>query len=86
MHMFSMMYVALVLPYTSRTKNVAVMFSEGGMVAMHGMLFPLMRGDHTNTLSFYHDKSFYFFAVVCIIIFIQLLLILYDSFAHVKKV
>mmetsp|Transcript_2709 Transcript_2709/g.2519 ORF Transcript_2709/g.2519 Transcript_2709/m.2519 type:complete len:199 (+) Transcript_2709:2160-2756(+) len=86
MHMASMMYVAIVLPFTSRTKNIAVMISEGGIVAMHGYLFPIMRGDFSNELSFYHDKAFIFFLVVFLVIVVHLVLIIFDSIAHVKRV
>ena len=86
MHMGSLMYMVFVLPFTSRTKNIAVMISEGGLVVIHGFLFPLMRGDPGAQLSYYHDKAFIFFLVVTIVIFILLLLIIYDSIAHVKKV
>jgi hypothetical protein len=84
--MGALMYVALVLPFTSRTRNISVMVSEFGMVVLHGMLFPLLRGDKDTGLKHYQDHALRFFSIAFILIAVLAGLILFDSFAHVKKV
>lgn len=80
------MYVAFILPFTSKVRNIAVMVSELGMVVIHGMLFPLLRGDAGTGLKHYQKHAFRFFLVVCMVVAALLFFILFDSFAHVKKV
>jgi cysteine-rich repeat protein len=86
MHICALMYVAFILPFTSKTRNIAVMVSELGMVVINGMLFPLLRGDVEIGLKHYQKHAFRFFLVVWIVIAALLFFILFDSFAHVKKV
>ena len=85
MHMAAMLWMAYVLPFTSRGKNIAVMLSEAGLVVIHGFLFPLMRGDPGIGWTYYRNKAFRYMLVVMIVVIMLLILILYDSFAHVKK-
>jgi hypothetical protein len=86
MHIGALMYFAYVLPYTSRTRNISIIVAEAGMVVIHGMLFPLMKGDAGTGLDYYHKKAFRFFFVVMLVLAALCVLILFDSFAHVKKV
>ena len=80
------MYMTYVLPFTSKMQNAGAMVSELGMVVIHGSLFPLLKDDDNMGLSHYTQSAFFFFVTVTITVAILAVLIIIDSFTHIKKV
>jgi hypothetical protein len=68
MHIMAMMYVTFLLPFNTRLQNVAAMVSEGGMVAIHGTLFPLLNDEVNTGLSHYKKTAIVFFLSVLIVL------------------
>lgn len=86
MHIFSMLYVTYTMPFSSKWRNIAVMVSEATLVASYGSLFAFLQDTPGTGRSHYTGKAFFYFLIITVGMILLAVLIVIDSFAHLKKI
>lgn len=85
MHVVAMLYIAYVKPFNSHVRNFATLFTETGLVAMHGVLFAFAKSSPGLGKDHFMFYGFLFGLFLLIIICFNLLFVAIDSFKPLHK-
>jgi len=68
MHIGAMLYVSYIKPFNSHVRNFAVLFTEIGMVALHGTLFAFVKNTPNIGKDHFERYAFIFSLILLIVI------------------
>ena len=85
MHMIAMLYIVYVKPFNSHIRNLATLFTEIGLVALHACLFAFMQASPNLDKTHFDTYAFIFGLILLIIICANLLFVTIDSWVPLKK-
>lgn len=81
----SMLYVSILRPFLSKVRNAAVMVNETGLFILYGLGWQWANGYADQGKSKFELYGLIFCITLIVILVIQLILIIINSFSHIRK-